>query len=156
MPAALDLPEGLLDIFAAHDVDTNVWAFGGSYAVAPSETNLVIAVPWYAFPFPAMDRLFLMLGTGIDLDGDGLADVRERLMYGTSPWLADTDGDGLLDGEELLAGSSPVSYDSGAGTTVRYYYDIDDRLAGAYSGAAAATSASTLSPAGNPMRQTSR
>ena len=180
LSAALDLPEGQLDLFATHDVDTNVWALVGSCAVAPSETNLVVAVPLYAFPFPALDRLFLKLGTRADLDGDGLADARERLMYETSPWLADTDGDGLLDGEELagvppsdpldhdtdgdgypdgeerLAGTSPVSHDDGAGTTIRYCYDADDRLAGAYSGAATAMSAATLSPAGNPARQTSR
>lgn len=37
-----------------------------------------------------------------DTDGDGLADNQEIQLYGTSPTLADTDGDGLSDGQEVL------------------------------------------------------
>src|SRR5262249_11751362 len=36
-----------------------------------------------------------------DDDNDGLTDVQEA-TYGTNPVLADTDGDGLSDGEEVL------------------------------------------------------
>ncbi len=49
--------------------------------------------------------------TGIDSDGDGLADEREELL-GTDPADADTDSDGALDGDELLAGTSPLAVDS--------------------------------------------
>jgi hypothetical protein len=34
----------------------------------------------------------------VNLDGDGLADVDELLIYGTIPTQADSDGDGLADG----------------------------------------------------------
>jgi hypothetical protein len=37
-----------------------------------------------------------------DTDADGVADGDEITIYGTEPTLADTDGDGLLDGEELF------------------------------------------------------
>ena len=37
-----------------------------------------------------------------DTDGDGLADNQEIQLYGTSPTLADTDSDGLSDGQEVL------------------------------------------------------
>jgi hypothetical protein len=37
-----------------------------------------------------------------DTDGDGVADGDEIVLYGTEPTLADTDGDGVLDGEELF------------------------------------------------------
>jgi hypothetical protein len=37
-----------------------------------------------------------------DTDGDGVADGDEPNIYGTNPTLYDTDGDGLSDGEELF------------------------------------------------------
>jgi hypothetical protein len=40
--------------------------------------------------------------TSADTDGDGVADGDELTLYGTEPTVADTDGDGLRDGEELF------------------------------------------------------
>ena len=37
-----------------------------------------------------------------DTDGDGLTDSQEIQLYATSPTLADSDGDGLSDGQEVL------------------------------------------------------
>jgi hypothetical protein len=37
-----------------------------------------------------------------DTDADGVADGDEITLYGTEPTVADTDGDGVLDGEELF------------------------------------------------------
>jgi hypothetical protein len=37
-----------------------------------------------------------------DTDADGVADGDELNIYGTDPLAADTDGDGVLDGEELF------------------------------------------------------
>lgn len=180
LPAGIELPEGKIDLYAAYDVDTNVWELVGNYDIVPNETNLVDTVPLCLFTFPVLDRLFLALGTRADLDADGLIDARERFMYGTSqfladtdadglldgeetavspqldPLVADTDGDGYLDGEELLAGTSPLSHDDGAGASIRYYYDDDGRLTATCSGFASASSSSSLSPAGNPTRQASR
>jgi len=42
-----------------------------------------------------------------DTDGDGLLDVDELGVYGTSPYLADSDSDGVPDGEEISKGSDP-------------------------------------------------
>ncbi|MFA5453107.1 MAG: hypothetical protein WC248_06005, partial [Candidatus Methanomethylophilaceae archaeon] len=47
-----------------------------------------------------------------DTDFDGLSDGDEVNLYGTDPLLPDTDGDGLLDGEEILLGKDPLSVDS--------------------------------------------
>jgi hypothetical protein len=44
---------------------------------------------------------------GVDTDGDGLADLLERII-GTDPLNPDTDGDGIPDGAEVLAGSNPL------------------------------------------------
>lgn len=179
VPFDLDLPGRKLDLFAAHDVDTNAWELVGDYDVPPGTTNLADSVALSDFPFPNMDRLFLVLGTRADHDEDGTSDAREKYVYGTCPLLADTDGDGLLDGEELAhvppldplaadsdgdgytdgeeaaSGTNPLSPNGGAGMTIRYCYDEDDRLAVVCAGAAGATSVSALSPAGNPTRQAS-
>ncbi|MBQ8112111.1 MAG: hypothetical protein IJ146_02785 [Kiritimatiellae bacterium] len=180
LPPDIDLPERRLDLFAAYDLNTNAWELVGNYDIPLAVTNLVDAIPLATFPFPAMDRLFLALGTRADLDGDGLIDAREKFMFGTSPNFADTDGDGVLDGdelaqippvdplnpdsdgdgyldgEELLAGTSPLLENDGADVTIRYYYDDDDRLTAAYAGSAEASSVTALSPAGNPARQSSK
>jgi len=43
-----------------------------------------------------------------DTDGDGLVDADELLLYGTSPASPDTDGDGVDDGAEIAAGTNPL------------------------------------------------
>lgn len=43
----------------------------------------------------------------IDTDHDGLTDEQELHIYYTDPDNADSDGDGYLDGDEVLAGYSP-------------------------------------------------
>lgn len=43
----------------------------------------------------------------VDTDNDGLADDLEASHYATDPQLADTDGDGYSDGEEVALGYSP-------------------------------------------------
>ncbi|MBL8128184.1 MAG: hypothetical protein U0Z70_19905 [Thermomicrobiales bacterium] len=45
---------------------------------------------------------------GVDSDGDGLYDTDESQVYGTNPWVYDTDGDGAGDGEEVYNGTSPL------------------------------------------------
>ena len=48
-----------------------------------------------------------------DTDGDGVADGDETPRYGTDPLLGDTDGDGLGDGVELFGvGTDPLRWDT--------------------------------------------
>jgi hypothetical protein len=47
-----------------------------------------------------------------DLDEDGLLDADEAATYGTDPALRDTDGDGLVDGDEVTYGYDPVNPDT--------------------------------------------
>lgn len=43
-----------------------------------------------------------------DTDGDGLVDYDELNIHGTSPYLMDTDGDGYSDATEIIAGKDPT------------------------------------------------
>lgn len=47
-----------------------------------------------------------------DTDGDGLSDGDEVNIYHTNPLLVDTDGDGMSDGDEIAAGTDPNSNSS--------------------------------------------
>ncbi|MDX8377006.1 MAG: Ig-like domain-containing protein, partial [Mariprofundales bacterium] len=47
-----------------------------------------------------------------DTDGDGLLDGVEVNTYGTNPLLADTDGDGVSDNQELNLGTNPLVYET--------------------------------------------
>ncbi|MCF2138381.1 MAG: right-handed parallel beta-helix repeat-containing protein [Candidatus Thorarchaeota archaeon] len=48
-----------------------------------------------------------------DIDGDDLSDWAERFVYGSNPFLNDTDHDGLSDGEEVARGLNPTDpYDA--------------------------------------------
>ena len=53
-----------------------------------------------------------------DRDGDGIPNDAEEIIYGTDPDLADSDGDGFSDGEEVIAGSSPTDGSSVPGPVV--------------------------------------
>ncbi len=44
----------------------------------------------------------------LDLDGDRLSNADEVSMYGTNFAVADTDGDGVNDGDEVDAGTDPL------------------------------------------------
>jgi hypothetical protein len=132
---------------------------------------------WYAPPgVTNQSAFFTAARADIDSDGDGIPDDREILVFGTNPYNADSDGDGLSDWEEIylygtnplnrnsnndgwdddeaiLAGLNPLAWNSGGGgsSEVRYYYDADDRLTGAYAASATGTvagaTAYTLAPA---------
>ena len=45
---------------------------------------------------------------GCDRDDDGLTNREERREYGTDPDAPDSDGDGVLDGDEVTQGSDPL------------------------------------------------
>lgn len=53
------------------------------------------------------DGTILSDGSG-DEDLDGLLDLDEGCLFGTDPCLADTDGDGWSDGDEVDQGSDPL------------------------------------------------
>jgi len=44
----------------------------------------------------------------VDSDQDGLSDSAETQVYQTDPHKADTDGDGVPDGQEIVEGTNPL------------------------------------------------
>jgi hypothetical protein len=60
----------------------------------------------YTLPITSANA-FLILGTPLDSDGDGLTDAYELLVSHTDPHNADSNLDGILDGWEILLGLNP-------------------------------------------------
>ncbi len=56
--------------------------------------------------------LVAMLNTPIDIDEDGLSNLAEVYVYDTDPNLADTDGDMIHDGAEIMQGTDPRRTDT--------------------------------------------
>ena len=86
---------------------SHAWRFAGEGA----------PVAWRdaALPGPATNRLYMVSDAVRDADRDGIPDAVERCVHGTSPLLADTDGDGVRDGLEVAWGMDPLVADLGAG-----------------------------------------
>ena len=53
-----------------------------------------------------------LLVASADFDSDGITNIEEALTFRTSPLRADTDNDGLADGDEVGVGSDPLDTDS--------------------------------------------
>lgn len=58
-----------------------------------------------------------------DSDGDGISDYDEETVYGTNPLVADTDGDGFIDGAEIARGFNPN--DATPEAIVKYELPLD-------------------------------
>ena len=73
--------------------------------------------------------VFLILGTPLDTDGDGLTDAYENLVSKTDPNNPDTDGDGIPDGWSILLGLNPLtSVSSSPSARANYGYTPADWL----------------------------
>ncbi|MEO1171429.1 MAG: hypothetical protein AAFX94_05170, partial [Myxococcota bacterium] len=57
---------------------------------------------------PYVDQL-IIVSDGDDFDQDGIAGIQNEAALGSDPLIADTDGDGALDGDERLAGTEPLN-----------------------------------------------
>ena len=154
-----------IDLFARERLDDGGWSLCGAFNAFCPFTDVTV-------PSSASSLFFVAACGDVDSDADGISDGRERFLFRTNPALWDTSGDGLSDGakvaqglnpllrdtdcdgfdddEELASGSDPTAFTSGAGATIRYVYDDDDRLTATYSGYGQGAATVSLTPAGNP------
>ena len=85
-----------------------------------------------------------------DSAGTSLGDYARFYTYGLSGTSSDSNADGMDDEESILKGLDPRGSGSAPDAdSIRYYYDADDRVAGAFSGSPAGAIAYKVSPAGN-------
>ena len=96
----LFIPGGTFGLYATDDL-AGPWSFLGAVSVPRDMTNAVFSVQGEALSALEPRRAFFKIGTLRDSDGDGLADVYERIVSCTDPLRVDTDGDGRTDFEEL-------------------------------------------------------
>ena len=81
------------DIYQKLNLNLTNWSLSATGVV--SQTN-------YLIPNTFTNEVYFAAGLAADLDGDGIKDGEEALVWKTNPLLADTDGDGLSDGYELF------------------------------------------------------
>ena len=168
--SAVTLTNDALDVFGVTNLLSARWSYLWAVSVTPSSGAVDFDIPFNSLTNGWESAGFFQVATQEDSDGDSLSDSYERLVsltdgrrsdsegdglsdfmelftYGTDALLRDTDSDGYDDDEEILAGTSPKQTTAGAGGTIRYFYDADDRLIGGFSENGAVKL--EVSPAGN-------
>jgi len=115
-----------VDLFGISSLASFPWQL---LATMPPATSRVMEV---ALPWSGSSGFFRAGDADTDSDGDGLSDVRERLLYGTDPAFADSDGDALPDGWEVTCGLNPLLDDAlsdfdndGLPAIYEYYHGTD-------------------------------
>ena len=105
-------------VVSSNDRTFDVFSAESTYAASAlsSEWTHLFRAPSAKFPalfsdsapIPGNTKLFLASDAASDSDDDGLSDSMESYVYGTSLVNPDSDGDGLLDGQEIAWGLNPL------------------------------------------------
>ncbi|MBU1693691.1 MAG: thrombospondin type 3 repeat-containing protein [Verrucomicrobia bacterium] len=90
---------------------TNLLGFPWSLAVTNLSAAGTNSVSWVEPELENLEKSYYIAGNAdLDSDEDGLADAREKFMYGTDPSEEDTDGDEMSDGLEVELGTDPLVF----------------------------------------------
>jgi len=105
-------PTNRFDLFYTDETRPDGWYYVGEAPVV-SETaeGLRFDVSFDYLP-GYLEQGYFMIGAREDSDGDGLTDAYEQYVTGTDPKNADSDGDGIPDGEEWRGGTNPRDPDT--------------------------------------------
>lgn len=119
------VPPGTGEVIRVSYLASDYWMDGEGAVVGVQHKRVASADGYYNLTWDFAERGPILprttveyrLGRGTDplradTDGDGLSDGQEVNVYGTCPTKADSDGDGLADGEEVGLGTNPLSADS--------------------------------------------
>ena len=119
------VPPGTGDVVRVSYLASDYWMDGEGAVVGVQNKRVVSSDGYYNLTWDFAERGPILprttveyrLGRGTDplsadTDGDGLSDGQEVNVYRTTPTNADTDGDGLKDGEEVGRDTNPLATDS--------------------------------------------
>ena len=123
-PVGMTFTNDVVDVYGATAVEARDWRLLYPLDIGSARSNAVTEVALYdlACRFPEIaadenavnavpDKFFLRAADSADSDEDGIKDADERWNYGSDPFSADGDGDGIPDVVEDLQGLDPsVSY----------------------------------------------
>ncbi len=125
MTYQVSVPPGTGNVIRVSYLASDYWMDGEGAVVGVQNKRVVTVDGLYNLTWDFAERGPILPGTTVeyhlghrtdplsaDTDGDGLSDGQEVNVRGTSPTNADTDGDGLTDGEEVGLGTNPLSRDS--------------------------------------------
>ncbi len=98
-----------IDVYMRTNLVAGTWGHLAEVAIDTASQGVAFDVP--AEWLDGAPVAFFRLGSRLDTDGDGLPDSLETLVYGSDPGLTDTDGDNLLDGDEVAIGTDPATAD---------------------------------------------
>ncbi len=111
-----------VDLFMTLNLPSNDWFRLDGFELPVATTACALAFNESSFPselrpvfssaFTNGSSAFFVFGLDSDTDGDFLTDAYEKYVAKTSPLLADTDEDGLHDGDEIVAGANPFVRDT--------------------------------------------
>jgi len=118
---AVDIRLGVFDLLGnpvipSQEVAVDVDEGGSAPTLVPAVAAPTSYLAWRDFdPLGPGEHLVFLRRLNADEDADGLAPWLEA-AFGTDNSLADTDGDGLLDGDEVLThGTDPIAADTDGG-----------------------------------------
>ena len=98
---------------SAAPIHTNGCELVTNIVVSPLDgTTVYTNVVWTCGHCPPNEAAFFRLGSRVDSDWDGLSDAFESYVTLTDPFDADSDDDGLSDGDEVFFGTNPFDSDT--------------------------------------------